>query len=539
MSRTSSFTRKVIYATCIALLLYPLYYLGQPATRDGQGGGQLAQMRARSGIAQSQLGDIEPASETMRLATLGLRGAAVALLWEKANDFKMRKDWENLSNTVQQIIKLQPNFVSVWEFQGHNLAYNVSVEFDDYHHRYEWVKRGSEFLVQGAQYNRDDPALIWYIGWVIGQKFGRSDEHRQFRRMFPLDEDFHRSLKDRGEVPVDSPDAQGPDGRPDNWLVARLWFEKGIAAMRAGKPLRRKSPLVYYSTAYHQRINHAVVIEEEGTLDEKAQFAWVRALEDWNRFGDTLVPSSWGHNIRLNDLAKFEAERDELAEQLDQLATGLRDTIGAEKRAKLTDEQRKALELPAEKRIEAQQMAAHMAGELIKVRHLEVAERAPEAVRPRAKALAQRLTELENVHIAHVKMYRTQSNFDYWLMRCEVEQRPDAIKARKHLYDASRYLDQVNPDAARKEYELAWDAWADLFEKYPLLFEEQSALADLSDPMRNYLRVLTQLDLKLPENFRLNQVLERNPALQASPAVGGPKPGTPAKPVDVNDPASQ
>lgn len=506
MSRNTSFTRKVIYATCVAVLLYPLFYLGQPPSRDSKGG-RLAQIRSEQGIAQSELGDIDPASETMRLATLGLRGVAVTMLWEKANEYKKKKDWENLSATVQQIIKLQPNYISVWEFQGHNLAYNVSVEFDDYRHRYEWVKRGTEFLLQGSQYNRDEPGLIWYIGWVIGQKFGRADEHRQFRRMFRADEDFHLAIQEKGQVPVDSAEARGPDGRPDNWLVSRLWYEKGIAAVRAGKPLRRKSPLVYYTNAFMQRINHALAIEAEGVLDEKAQIAWQRAQEDWNRFGDLLIPSTWGHNVRLNEVAKFEAERKELAEQLEALVPEAREKLTTERSKGLTDEERAAMAVPYANRTMAQHMTAESGRMKTQVTYADLADNATDEHKTRAMELAKRLVELEDVYINHTNRYRDQVNYGYWQMRCEVEQTKTATEARKHLYEANRYLDEVNPDAARTSFELAWEKWAELLEQYPLMMNEET-ISDLTPPMKKYMEVLGQLDLKLPEDFKLRKVWE-------------------------------
>ena len=51
MTPRRSFQRKIIYLVAIALLLYPLYWLGSPATsgaggRKGSSGGVLAQSRA-------------------------------------------------------------------------------------------------------------------------------------------------------------------------------------------------------------------------------------------------------------------------------------------------------------------------------------------------------------------------------------------------------------------------------------------------------------------------------------------------------------
>lgn len=125
MSQNLSFWRKVVYVGIITSLLVPLFLLGRPTTTSGPGG-VLAQLRAKHNLSQANLGDIDPASESMKLATLGLRGVAANLLWSKANEYKKTEDWDALSATLNQITKLQPNFISVWEFQAHNLSYNVS-----------------------------------------------------------------------------------------------------------------------------------------------------------------------------------------------------------------------------------------------------------------------------------------------------------------------------------------------------------------------------------------------------------------------------
>ena len=44
MNRNTPLVRKVIYVAAIALLLYPLFRLGQPAASDGTGGGVLAEL---------------------------------------------------------------------------------------------------------------------------------------------------------------------------------------------------------------------------------------------------------------------------------------------------------------------------------------------------------------------------------------------------------------------------------------------------------------------------------------------------------------
>ena len=153
MSERTSFYRKIGYAVAIMVLLFPLAWLSMPATTSTPGG-ELAQLRTQYQLGQANIGEIDPASETMKLATLGLRGVAVNALWEKANYYKKVEDWTNLTATLEQLAKLQPNFITFWKFQAWNLTYNVSVEFDDYHDRYYYVRRGIQFLQEGEQFGQ-------------------------------------------------------------------------------------------------------------------------------------------------------------------------------------------------------------------------------------------------------------------------------------------------------------------------------------------------------------------------------------------------
>jgi len=142
-----------------------------------------------------------------------MRGVAANLLWGKATDYKMKKDWTNLGATLNQITKVQPNFINVWTNQAWNLSYNVSVEFDDYRQRYRWVIKGFNFLDEGIKYNKDQPRLLWEMGRMVSQKIGKADESKQYRRLFKADDQFHGSR---------------PPELRDNWLVGKDWYERSI-----------------------------------------------------------------------------------------------------------------------------------------------------------------------------------------------------------------------------------------------------------------------------------------------------------------------
>jgi hypothetical protein len=223
-------------------------------------------MRERDGLSLAQQGEIDPAGSSMSLATLGMRGVAATMLWIEALHAKKTEQFDHMKAALNQIVKLHPHFTSVWRFQSWELAYNIAAEFDDYRHRYHWVKKGFDFLMQGIRYNRDEPMLRWEVGWFFGHKLGRSDDRRQFRQLFREDDDFHRS------IPMDIEQIRGVDGYPDNWLAAWLWY-RGAQQIVDTKnvPVRGKNTLVFHSDPALALIYYAIATIDDGHLDEKGR----------------------------------------------------------------------------------------------------------------------------------------------------------------------------------------------------------------------------------------------------------------------------
>lgn len=512
MSRNASFVRKVIYIAAIALLLIPLSALSQPSTVSRSGtspGGKLAQLRTEYNLSQAELGEIDPASETMKLATLGLRGVAANILWSYANHYKKYEDWDNLEATVQQIIRLQPNFLQVWDFQAHNLSYNVSVEFDDYRFRYEWVKKGIDFLMLGTQYNRDEPGLLYSIGWFTGQKIGRADESKQFRRLFRDDKDFHADFRKHG-VEVDQEESLGPDGKPDNWLVARLWYLKGIDSVAySGKPIRGKSPLLFYSGAPMSQINGSAAMQKDGFFRQRAQLSWRKAADEWTRYGNREIPTSAGFNIRLNDLEALRQKLADTDKQIDELAPGVREKIREEKMAALTDEERELVGTSSQAESVEQYQKAVAAEAKVVVTNAEIAARAEPAARPKIRELNERMaTDRELARFT--EMYRNIVNFEYWRTRCAAERTDLAQTAHADLYRAEELKQSgENYAEAREKYASAFDAWAKIFAEYPALMDNAES-RDLVKSIENYNDLLSQLDLDFPADFPLYDFLEHH-----------------------------
>lgn len=526
MTRDKSFVRKVIYLCGIAALFVPISFLSAPARSRTEGGGKLTEMRREYRLSQAQLGKIDPASASMSLATLGMRGVAANLLWGSAIHYKKTENWDGFMAALNQITKLQPNFVSVWQYQSWNISYNVSVEFDDYRHRYHWVKKGVDYLTEGIEYNQEEPLLLSDAGWFFGHKIGRADEYRQFRRLFRDDEDFHDNLRKAG---VTIENLRGPDEKPDNWLVANYWFRRAQRAVDRGAqlsrlstyywigdkpvvdkkqtPLRGKNPLVFHSEAPKALIRFADAIEEDGYLDEKGQFAWREAERAWREFGDRDILSSWGITIHLNDLERAQREAEEAHQRLRELTPGVAEQVRQQKLAKLTQTERDVLDIPPATRSQDQRGLAYEVQSKIRITPVEVANAAPENVKNEAAILAIKVeTNREKARI--VDRYRGIVNFDYWLKRCLAEQEDNTIEARRLVLEAERKFDDADLEGARDLYEQAWDRWAVVFERYPIIIDDVEGELVLESVAR-YQQLLGQLDLPFPpEDFKLSSLLE-------------------------------
>ena len=519
MIGNKSFQRKVLYAIMIAALLVPISLISRPASRqpDGTigGGGQLAQMRSKHSLAMADLGEIDPASESMKLATLGMRGVAANLLWNRANAYKREGDWDSLAATLNQISKLQPRFISVWQFQGWNLAYNVSIEFDDYRTRYRWVKKGIDFLQEGVTYNEHEPVLFWELGWTFGHKIGRADEKVQYRRLFRDDDDFHRSLAQ--SIPMDV--TRGPDNKPDNWLVGRQWFLrgqeevdsgvaiKGLLVDDTGRVKRGKTPLIFHSHPPKWLMSYATAIEQEGYLGETAQIAWRDGGIKWNEYGNRELGSTRGFTIRLNDVETLKPEVNRLQAELTKFVGGLHDEIVAEKRAALQEADRIALETPPASRTDEQRSMAASAKKKLEVTHEELAKRAPRDVRAKALRMARRLQRLED-RIEAAEINRQQVAYTYWQFRCAVEQTDTAIAAHRHIYEADKAFENVDLPKMKEEYEKAWEKWGEIFEQYPMLIETPDA-EDLYEAIVRYRDVVEGMEIDFPPpGFKLEPIIE-------------------------------
>jgi len=511
MNPQHSFARKVYYLAGLVLLLAVLSWLGRPVSSDVAAQGKpeglagllqisnLAQMRNRYHLSEAQLGEIDPASATIKLATLGLRGVAANILWEKANNYRMKKDWTNLSATLQQITRLEPHFISVWRFQGWNLSYNVSAEFDDFRERYRWVIRGVDFLREGIRRNEREPKLVEDVGWFVTHKIGTADESRQFRRLFKEDEETFRRWNDFRPV----------EDR-DNWLVGKDWYVRAENLVDQGADLRRSSHVLFYSYKPMAQMNYSEALEKDGTFDEKARYAWSRAGQEWLDYGARPLPASEpGRYVHLNDAEQFDVEAAKRVAALEAFEPELREKIRKERQEKLPRAEREAFEKAPEKRDAREWELALQTEEKLKVTHSQLARQIGGKNRDAARKLADEASKLER-DAEEIRLLRRIVNFEYWRRRAQYEQTPEALTARKHAYEGAQALANADLLRAAEMYEKSFAQWRLLLDRkdFPGLKNDGSLGEEIVGMIYEYRKVLEKSDKPFPKDFPLNDALQ-------------------------------
>jgi hypothetical protein len=240
-----------------------------------------------------------------------------------------------------------------------------------------------------------------------------------------------------------------------------------------------------------------------------ARRAWVQAGVDWKDFGDRTFATSYEVPIRLNDEESCDEAVRRAAAGIDRIEPGLREKIAKEKLKRLTAEERKALDLPAEKRSNAQNQLAMEAQLRLIVTHDEVARRVQGAA-PRREALkladeARQQQEMADI----IRRERSKVNFNYWRTRAAMEQTPEALATRVTVYKAGQAFAAGDISTAKSLYEEGIKGWRLLLDRFPDLKEDVTMGENVVETIRRYEKCLKQLDEKLPKPFLLQDMLDK------------------------------
>lgn len=530
MNQSNSFIRKVAYIATMGFLLIPLSMVSRPETRDASNaikdpGGKLSRLRDKHELSQARMMEIDPASETMKLASLGLRGVAVNMLWMQAIEAKKTENWDQMAATLNALIKIQPNFVRVWEYQAHNLSYNISVEFDDYEYRYHWVKKGIIFLTEGIPYNYRDHRMTDNLGFFTGMKIGRSDEKFQFRRLFREDVEFREQISPW--IDSDSYFVRGYGH--DNWGMAWQWYDRSLQLVERESAPQYKGDMLFYMFRPAQRRNEARALQEEFRTDEIMQELWRRAYDEWLEYGNREISNTRGVVVTMEGIVERERRIERLRAQLDELAPGIRDELIAQIRAQaqLTPEMEAALKIPADQRTDEEADLARRANAQIFRQDNLIDVKVALQVKPEDQVEARRLLDqIMDVlnELRTTTEYARDVNYAYWKERTLVESLDETAAARAALYDASEMKREsifddeyeIDPETGEKKivkigaitkYERAFVQWREILDNHKSMYEGELA-DDLINAMKDYYQMLKVTGREWPADHPLQNLID-------------------------------
>ena len=114
----------------------------------------------------------------------GFRGLIANALWIRATELQENGKYFEMVQLADWITKLEPKLTAVWVHLAWNMAYNISVKFNDPNDRWLWVKRGTELLRDEAlKYNPEEPNLYRELAWFYQHKMGHylDDAHQLYK----------------------------------------------------------------------------------------------------------------------------------------------------------------------------------------------------------------------------------------------------------------------------------------------------------------------------------------------------------------------
>jgi hypothetical protein len=443
MNALSNFNRKLIYGMIIVAIFGIMF----PYT------GWLAEVKKQRDLGEAAIGQIDTGSFMMKLFLLGgFRGIVADILWLRAEEQKKDHDWDRLKTTVELITKLQPHFLSIWTFQGWNLAYNVSVEWDAPEDKYTWIKEGIKFLEEGVAKNRRSPDLIWDTAWTYYHKLGFADESIILRRLFYDDEDIaFRTYLD----PTDGHSVESKD----NFKLSYGWFARAVSLVDQGAnrlsggttreikyvdatPQRKGRPddIAFRSMPAHAQTRYAAALEKmsiygiDAVFGEIAKNEWLHSFQEWEKFGDHVFIS---FNAVLRD------------------------------------------------------------GKLVR-----------DQIRMNDACFPERLKSMPENQAYWTNRWSDQMNFRYWRERSQAEMDTDAVLARQLFYEGTKAYKTADFLVAAEKFKAGLDAWKIVMEHFPTYRDDDMSKRETGHIVRRYVRVLKQNLTPIPDDLPFKDYLK-------------------------------
>lgn len=172
---------------CLLLLLAAGCLVGSGFTQRA-----LNTDRSRLGLTRMEpLDNAPPVLAFTTVALGGFRGLISNALWIRMNKLQDEDKFFEMMQLGDWITKLQPTFVQVWTVQAWNMAYNISVKFQEASDRWRWVKAGLELLRDnGLRYHPNEMLLYRELAWFFQHKMGANldDAHVYYKTRWAMDD---------------------------------------------------------------------------------------------------------------------------------------------------------------------------------------------------------------------------------------------------------------------------------------------------------------------------------------------------------------
>jgi hypothetical protein len=442
MNPAVNLRKKITYLVIMVVIFGVMYPYSQWLTK----------VKSDRDLGEAAIGQIDTGSFMMKLFLLGgFRGIVADLLWIRAEEQKKDHDWDRLKTTVELITKLQPHFLSIWTFQGWNLAYNVSVEWDAPEDKYTWIKQGIKFVQDGVKKNVKSPDLVWDTAWFYYHKLGFSDESIILRRLFHDDEeeDFKTYVDPVSKLVVVG---------NDNFKLGYGWFSRAVVLADSVNdrltpgtrdviqyvdptPQRKGRPddIAFRSMPAHAQSRYAGALEKmsmvgiEATFGEVAKAEWFRAREEWLEFGRHVF-ESFNQVPRDGKLVRDRIQLDDIS---------------------YPD---KCKQMP------------------------------------------------ENQYYWTAR-WAEQMNYPYWKSRCEAELTNNGVLARQLFYEGTKALKTGDFPKAAESFKQGLDVWKKVMDDFPKYRDDDLNKKDTGHIVKRYVWALKQNLSPIPDKIPFKEYL--------------------------------
>ena len=402
------------------------------------------------------------------------------------------------------------------------------MEFDDYEYRYEWVKKGLEFLKGGIAYNKDDHRMTDNMGFFTGTKFGKSDEKMPFRRIFRKDDQFHTALSDY--IAPDSYDAR--EYGPDSYKMAWHWYDISENMVNNGA-FQYKSDLMFWMHKPTMTRQQAMILSEEFRTDEVIREIWETAKEEWEKYGITELRNSLDVGYNLERLDQYERKLADLRSELDKLVPGARkrNELSTYKALELPEEQIGAITLSPENLDDAQRRVRTMFYRVIndptRPFDRQLAREADAENQNEARRIADEISDVLG-QMASISKDGGVINYAFWKARNAAESTDSMVRARQAMYDAAEmrrksiFEDEfvfdyetgeksVQRAGAATLYEQAFIKWDEVLNQHDGM-TDTPVMDQLVEAMQQYLQIRAYSGKKWPDNFVLQWLIDERAA---------------------------